>query len=92
MDNQANKEGLLAAYRVPGFRARARVETYEGKHPAFVLTLERRQKKRGAACAARRITAFTIEEGTGRAIWTAAERLFISTSTIAVWRAKGAAA
>jgi hypothetical protein len=44
MENRANKQSLLMAYRVPGFRARARIDSYEVKHPAFVITLDRRQK------------------------------------------------
>lgn len=92
MENQANKEGLLMAYRVPGFRARAHVEPYDGAHSAFVITLDRRQKKRCAACAARCITAFTTEDGFERAIWTVAAVPSISISSIAAWRAESAAA
>jgi hypothetical protein len=34
---------LRDAYKVPGFQVRARVDSYdELKHPAFVLTLDRR--------------------------------------------------
>ena len=93
MENHSNTDSLLAAYRLPGFRARGRVEAYEGKHhPAFVITLIRRQKKRYAAYAARRITVFTTEGGAGRAIWIAAALPFIWISSIAVWPAKCAAA
>jgi hypothetical protein len=92
MENQANNEGLLAAYRIAGFRTRARIDSYEGKHKAFVITLDRRQKKRCAASAARRITVFMIGGGTGRAIWIAAAAPFIWTSSIAAWPAKGALA
>ena len=41
---------LRDAYKVSGFRGRARIDSYdELKHPAFVLTLDRRSKKRCAA-------------------------------------------
>jgi hypothetical protein len=92
MENEANQESLLAAYRVPGFRARARIDSYEDKHPAFVITLDRRQKKRCAACAARHITASTIESGIARATSIAATTRCIWTSSCAAWLAKGAAA
>jgi hypothetical protein len=44
MKIQTSKRGLLAAYRVRGFRARARIDSYEGPSRVFVITLERRQK------------------------------------------------
>jgi hypothetical protein len=44
MEDPAHNEGLLAAYRAAGFRTRARIDRYEGKHQAFVITLDRRQK------------------------------------------------
>ena len=44
MENQSNKRPLLAAYRMPGFRTSARIDGYEHTHPAFVITLVRRQK------------------------------------------------
>jgi hypothetical protein len=79
MENQANQEALLAAYRVPGFRARARVDSYDGKYPAFVITLDRRQKKRCAAHAARSVIAFMTNAGAARAILGAAGEKFIWT-------------
>jgi hypothetical protein len=52
MEKEVEKESLLAAYKVPGFRAQARMEVYDIKdHPALVITLERR------------ITAFTTRDG-----------------------------
>ncbi len=45
MENQVNKSGMLAAYRVSGFRARARIGNDESEPPAFVIMLDRRQKK-----------------------------------------------
>jgi hypothetical protein len=83
MENQANQESLLAAYRVSGFRARARVDAYEGKHPAFVITLERRQKKRCVADAARRSTVSMTGAVAARAILGAADGKFIWTSRCA---------
>jgi hypothetical protein len=46
MENRAHKQTLLDAYRTPGFRVRARVDSYALEPPAFVITLERRQKNR----------------------------------------------
>ena len=80
MENQANKKTLLAAYRVPGYRARARVDVYEDKHPAFVITLERRQKKRCVAYAEQSATVSMTGVGDARAILDAAGEKFIWTS------------
>jgi len=44
MENQVDKGRMLAAYHVPGFRARARIGVNESEPPAFVITLDRRQK------------------------------------------------
>jgi hypothetical protein len=92
MENRANKQSLLMAYRVPGFRARARIDSYEVKHPAFVITLDRRQKKRCAVDAARRITASMTENGIAPATSIAAIAKSIWTSRCGAWPAKGAAA
>ena len=48
--NRVPSQTLRDAYKVPGFRVRARIDSYDAlKPPAFVLTLERHSKKRGAA-------------------------------------------
>jgi hypothetical protein len=44
MGNHANKGSMLAAYRMPGFRARAWIGGNESEPAAFVITLDRRQK------------------------------------------------
>jgi hypothetical protein len=55
---------LREAYKVAGFRVRARIESYhEIKHPAFVLTLDRRSKKRRAADAEKCAAVFTANAG-----------------------------
>jgi hypothetical protein len=55
---------LRDAYKVSGFRVRARIDSYdELKHPVFVLTLERRSKKRCAAGAGKFAAAFTANAG-----------------------------
>jgi hypothetical protein len=60
---------LRDAYRVAGFWVLAQIESYdELEHPAFVLTLRRRSKKRNAADAARYVAAITASGGDGRAI------------------------
>ncbi len=60
---------LRDAYKVPGFRVRARIDSYDKlKHPAFVLTLDRRSKKRCAPDARRRAAVCTASAGDGCAI------------------------
>jgi len=83
MENQAIPGSLLAAYCVSGFRARACVDVYEGEHPAFVITLERRQKKRCVADVARRSTVSMTDAVAARAILAAADGKFIWTSRCA---------
>jgi hypothetical protein len=78
MEKQPDKKSLLDAYRVPGFRARARVAG--GDLPVFVITLDRRSKKRCAVHAASPVAAFTTTAGVGRAISVAEDERFISTS------------
>lgn len=93
MEEEAEKESLLAAYRVPGFRARMRVDVYEIKgRPALAITLERRQKKQCVRAAARRITAFTTSDGSALATLIAERMRRIWISNIGAWRAESAAA
>jgi hypothetical protein len=80
MENQPDRKSLLDAYRVPGFRARSRVDGIGGDPPVFVITLDRRSKKRCAAPAANLVAAFTTTAGVGRAILAAEDARFISTS------------
>jgi hypothetical protein len=83
MKNQPDKSSiptLRDAYKVRGFRARARIVSYdELKYPAFVITLDRRSKKRSAAGAGRFVAAITINAGGGLAISDAETEMFIST-------------
>src|ERR1700674_2303035 len=66
-------KSLRDAYKVSGFRVRARIDSYdELDHPAFCVTLVRRSKKRCAAGAGRFAAAVTISAGDGRAILAAA--------------------
>jgi hypothetical protein len=75
-------ESLRDAYKVPGFRVQARVDSYdELEHPAFVVTLDRRSKKRCAAGAGRFAAAVTTSAGDARAILAAAIGKFISIFT-----------
>lgn len=92
MKNPSDKHALLDAYRVPGFRARARVEGADHKPPAVVITLDRRQKKRGAAVAGRCIAAFMTADGIAPVTLVVATARFIWTLNGAVWTARGAAA
>jgi hypothetical protein len=60
---------LRDAYKVSGFRVRAKIESYdEVTPPAFVLTLDRRSKKQCAVVAERYVVADTINAGDGRVI------------------------
>lgn len=94
MKKQANQppiKTLRDAYKVHGFRVRARIDSDEHEPPAFVITLERRSKKRCAAGAGKRAAAFTTNAGDGRAILAAGSTTFISTSRCAAWSVRLAA-
>jgi hypothetical protein len=93
MEEQTEKESLLAAYKVPGFRAQALVDVYEIKdRPALAITLERRQKKRCVPTAARRITAFTTKDGFALATLIAERTRSVWILSVGAWRAGSAAA
>ena len=75
---------LSDAYTVPGFRVLQRVDGHEFDRGIFVLTLDRRPKKRRGAAAAENVpTAFTTSAGDGRAILAAATGKSISISRCA---------
>ena len=77
-------QSLRDAYKVSGFRVRARIDSYdELDHPAFVVTLDRRSKKRCAADAGSFAAAFTTSGGGEPAILDAAIGKSISTFTCA---------
>jgi hypothetical protein len=60
---------LRDAYKVSGFRVRAKIDNYaEVQHPAFVLTLDRRSKKRCAVDAVKFAEGFTANADGWRAI------------------------
>ena len=93
MEEQTEKESLLAAYKMPGFRAQERVDVYEIKDmPALAITLERRQKKRCVPAVARRITAFTTRGGFAPATLIAERMRSVWILNIGAWRAGSAAA
>jgi hypothetical protein len=93
MEEQAEKESLLTAYKVPGFRAQALVDVYEIKdRPALAITLSRRQKKRCVPAVERRITAFTTRDGFVPATLIAERTRFVWISSTGAWRAGSAAA
>jgi hypothetical protein len=86
MKKQANPtpiQTLRDAYKVHGFRVRARIDSYEHEPPVFVITLDRRSKKRGAAGAGKRAAACTTNAGDGHAILDAGSTTGISTSSCA---------
>jgi hypothetical protein len=72
MKKQSNKETIRTlrdAYKVSGFRVRARIEGYdELQHNAFVITLDRRSKKVCAAGAEKGVATSTVSAGAGRGI------------------------
>jgi hypothetical protein len=71
--DQAPHKSLRDAYKVSGFRVRCRIDSYdELEHPAFVVTLDRRSKKRFAANADKFAAAITTNAGDGRVILDAA--------------------
>ena len=73
-------KNLRDAYTVSGFRVRARIDSYdELTHSTFVVTLDRRSKKRGAVGAAKFAAAFTANAGGVRAISVAGIGKSIST-------------
>lgn len=74
---------LRDAYKVPGFRVRAKIDSCDLEPPAFVLTLDRRSKKQCAADAGSGATAFTTSAGDGFATLDAGIERFISTSKCA---------
>ena len=86
MKNPANKTTtatLRDAYKVPGFRVCAKIDSYELEPPVFVLTLDRRSKKQCAADAPSRSAVFTTNAGDEFAILDAGIERFISTSKCA---------
>jgi hypothetical protein len=68
------------------------VDAYEGKYAVFVITLERRQKKRCVPTAARRITAFTTKDGFALATLIAERTRSVWILSVGAWRAGSAAA
>ena len=71
-------KNLRDAYKVPGFRVRATLDSYEHEPPACALTLDRRSKKVCAAGAARRVDTFMTRAGVACAISAAAIEKSIS--------------
>ncbi len=66
---QKSTPTLRDAYKVSGFRVRAKIESYEEvTPPAFVLTLDRRSKKQCVVVAKKYAVADTINAGDGRVI------------------------
>ena len=91
MKKQANHppiKTLRDAYNIHGFRGRARIDSDEHEPPAFVITLERRQKKRFAKGVAKRTEASMTDAGIAPAISSAAIMRCISTLNGDAWSAK----
>ena len=79
MDQQPDKKTLLDAYRVPGYRARSRVDGYDHEPPALSSRLIGAQKNSVRRDAGRDAAAFTTSAGVGRAILAAEIGMFIWT-------------
>jgi hypothetical protein len=71
-------KNLRDAYNVPGFRVRARLDSYEDEPPACALTLDRRSKKVCAVGAGNSAAASMTNAGGARAISVAATATSIS--------------
>ena len=76
-------KNLRDAYKLAGFRAQAKIDSYEHEPPALVLTFDRRSKKPFAAAAENPAALSTTSAGGGRAISGAATGKFISISRCA---------
>jgi hypothetical protein len=83
---------LRDAYKVRGFRARAKIDSYDEITPsAFVITLDRRSKKRCAADAGKSVEASTINAGGVRVILDVETDKSLSTFRCVAWPARAAA-
>jgi hypothetical protein len=83
---------LRDAYKVAGFRVRAKIDSYEEIKPAaFVITLGRRSKKQCAAGAESFAAACMTNAGDGHAILAVGAGKFISIFTCAALCARSAA-
>ena len=83
MKKPPHKPRLLDVYRLPGFKVRSRLDRYECTPPVFVITFDRRQKKRVAAGAEKLVKERMIDAGIGRAILAALTTRSIWTSRCA---------
>lgn len=92
MEKRPEIKSLLDGYRVPGFKTRARVKPDEKAPTAFVLTLDRRQKKQAVGSGGRLTEVFMIGNGVARVTSVVGAARSISTMHCAVWSAKSAAA
>ena len=81
---------LQDVYRFAGFRSRATLTPHPKDPGAYVIRLERRQKKRFARSAARRVPAFGTGGGIWFGIWMPGLSASISNSSTAGWIARGA--
>ena len=76
-------KNLRDAYKLAGFRAQAKIDSYEHEPSALVLTFDRRSKKRFAAAAKNRAAISTTNVCAGRVISVAATAKSISISRCA---------
>jgi hypothetical protein len=78
---------LIDAYRVRGFKTRARVEQAENEPMAFVLTLDRRQKKHAVENVEHRAAVTMTASGVAPAISIAVAAPSILILSCAAWLA-----
>ena len=86
MKNSADEDRsarLLDAYSVRGFRAQAKIDSYDLEPPAFVITLNRRSKKWFAVAAASDAGGCMTNAGAGRVTLAVVGTRFTSISSCA---------
>jgi len=77
------KKSLRDLYSFPGFRARATLKHHPEYHEGFIVTLERRQKKRSVQDAVKRYPVLEIDVHTWYGTWMPEQPVSILSSSIA---------
>jgi len=82
------KKLLRDLYSFPGFRARATLKPHPGDPGGYIVTLERRQKKRSVQDAAKKPQAIVIDEPIGYETWTPEQPAFTLNSNTGAFPAR----
>lgn len=85
-----SKKTLLDAYRFPGFHPGKIIKGRFGDPKAFVITLNRRSKKRFAQVVVGKNPVFTIARSSKHGIFPPVAAVFTSSLRCAVWNVNGA--